>query len=77
MALWGLASLGRSRVRTLPSCLRVISRFTAWVKVPFGPFTVTVLSSSTVTVTPAGTVIGSFPIRDIVLHLHCVSVYQM
>lgn len=42
-----------------------------------GAFTVTVLSSSTVTVTPAGTVIGSFPIRDIVLHLHCVSVYQM
>ena len=50
-----------------PSSARstVIGEATAWLRVPFGPFTVTTLSS-TVTSTPAGTGTGSLPMRDIV-----------
>ena len=33
---------------------------------PFGPFTVTTLSSVTVTVTPAGIAIGNLPTLDII-----------
>ncbi len=36
---------------------------------PWGPFTVTVLASSTATDTPEGTGMGDFPMRDISAHL--------
>ena len=37
----------------------------SWCRVPLGPFTVTTFPSPMVTSTPAGTVIGILPIRDI------------
>ena len=70
MDLWGLESLGRATMISPFSCDTLMSLLTFWESVPLGPFTVTRLSSSTVTVTPAGTGIGSLPIRDIFLHLH-------
>ncbi len=49
----------------VPSSSRatVIGAATVCVRVPFGPFTIT-CAPSRVTSTPAGTVIGSLPIRD-------------
>jgi hypothetical protein len=44
-----------------------MSGCSGWVSVPFGPLTVTTLPGSIVTVTPFGTGMGDFPIRDIVV----------
>src|SRR5258708_1843529 len=51
------------------SCARCIAPGTVRVSSPFGPFTVTVLPSLSVIVTPLGTAIGAFPIRDMCLSL--------
>ena len=40
--------------------------FMSWVSVPLGPFTVTSVSSTFI-VTPAGMLMGNFPILDILL----------
>ena len=57
------SSSGRVTLISPPSLATVIGSTTAWVSEPFGPFTVTV-GPSMVTSTPAGTGIGSRPIRD-------------
>src|SRR5579872_2994247 len=59
-----LASLGRTTVSVPFSMLYERSGLRRRTSVPFGPFTVIVPSSAGVTVTPAGTAIGRFPIRD-------------
>src|SRR3954463_4812680 len=61
------SSLGRT-TSTEPSSplATVIGAATSWLRVPFGPFTVTRRSSS-VTSTPDGTVMGSLPIRDMLV----------
>src|SRR6188768_518369 len=58
------SSLGRT-TSMAPSSPRVtvIGAATLWLKVPFGPLTVTRRSSSA-TSTPDGTVMGSLPMRD-------------
>src|SRR3954452_665057 len=58
------SSSGRETAMTPSSCATVIGSATTWVRVPFGPFTVT-LWPSMLTSTPEGTGTGSFPIRDI------------
>src|SRR3954451_5945170 len=52
------------RTRSWPSWRTSISSATVQASWPLGPFTVTVWPSR-VTVTPAGTAIAFFPIRDI------------
>src|SRR6187200_3025055 len=65
------SSLGRATSMTPSSPrLTVIGAATLWLRVPFGPFTVT-RRSSTATSTPDGTGMGSLPIRDI--SLSCLS----
>src|SRR3954447_22094350 len=56
------SSLGRATAMTPSSCETVMGSATTWVKVPFGPFTVTFWPSM-LTSTPEGTGTGSFPIR--------------
>src|ERR1700754_3355957 len=58
------SSFGRATL-SVPSSARsiVIGATTVWLRVPFGPFTVTSLPSI-VTSTPLGTGMGSRPIRD-------------
>src|SRR5262245_41813834 len=58
------SSEGRDTVMVAPSCLTVICGCSVRVSSPLGPFTCTVFPV-TFTVIPAGTVTGSFPIRDI------------
>src|SRR5690242_10107686 len=64
-ALLRRSSSGRWTSST-PSSARatVIGSATVWLRVPFGPLTVTTLSSSA-TSTPDGTGTGSLPMRDI------------
>src|SRR4051812_21925340 len=62
--LWVLVSLGRVTTSTSPSWLTLISGWRSRDSVPFGPVTVT-WRPSMATSTPAGTWIGSRPIRDI------------
>src|SRR5689334_5279383 len=59
------SSSGRATAIVPSSCATVIGSTTTWLRVPFGPFTVT-LRPSMVTSTPDGTGTGSFPILDIV-----------
>src|SRR5690606_31528615 len=63
--LCNVSSDGRDTVIVLPSIATLISWWITRLSSPFGPFADTLLPSI-LTVTPAGTVIGSFPIRDIV-----------
>src|ERR1700676_4840296 len=58
-------SSGRSSTRTSPSWRMLMAAGTARASSPWGPLTVTVLSSPTATDTPDGTVIGERPTRDI------------
>ena len=66
MALLRRSSSGR-RSCTVPSSARstVIGSTTVCDRVPFGPLTVT-MRPSMATSTPDGTVIGSFPMRDMI-----------
>src|SRR5690349_8193683 len=61
------SSLGRA-TSTVPSSAlaTVIGAATVWLRVPFGPFTVT-RRSARVTSTPDGTGMGSLPIRDMLV----------
>ena len=61
--LCNCSSDGRVTVIVEPSIFTVISGWIVRESSPFGPFTDT-LFPSTLTVTPAGTSTGSFPIRD-------------
>src|ERR1700749_1540451 len=60
------SSLGRLTVMTDSSLTTEIGSATVRLRVPFGPFTLTAWPSMA-TSTPLGTVMGSRPIRDIVL----------
>src|SRR5687767_6669301 len=64
-ALCLVSSLGRFTVMVPLSCEMSISAGMSRESSPLGPFTVTRLPS-TVIVTPEGTVIGFFPMRDII-----------
>ena len=70
MALLRRSSSGRLSC-TVPSSARsmLMGSTTVCDRVPFGPLTVTVRPSMA-TSTPDGTVMGSFPMRDIVLTPH-------
>ena len=64
MALLRRSSSGRlTRIAPSSSRSTVIGSITVCVRVPLGPFTVTVRPSMD-TSTPDGTVMGSFPMRD-------------
>src|SRR5688572_4743658 len=56
---------GRETMTLAPSIFTDICECSVRLSSPFGPFTCTVLPSI-LTVTPAGTATGSFPIRDMV-----------
>ena len=66
MALARWLSLVGVRVSWPSAWATVISSGTVWESWPLGPFTATDCPDS-VTVTPAGTVIAFFPIRDMSL----------
>src|SRR5512141_144823 len=61
--LWVFCSVGRVTTSVLSSRLRVMSGWSARLRLPLGPLTVT-LRPSMVTSTFDGTVMGSRPIRD-------------
>src|SRR5919112_4378756 len=60
------SSLGRLTAMVPSSWATVIGGATVWIRVPLGPLTVTRRSSSA-TSTPAGTGMGSLPMRDMLL----------
>jgi len=63
-----LSSFGRFTVTTFSSTWISIKEENVRVKEPLGPLTVTSFPAATSTVTPAGTVISLFPIRDITFY---------
>ena len=70
MALLRRSSSGRlTTIAPSSSRSTVIGSITVWLRVPLGPLTVTVRPSMA-TSTPDGTVMGSFPMRDMVLTPH-------
>ena len=72
-ALDAVVSSLRTTWSSVPSSLMVTSSEKVRVSSPFSPLTVTV-EPSMVTVTPAGTVTGCLPIRDIVSSYHFLPV---
>src|SRR5438067_32414 len=62
------SSSGRATEMTPSCCETVIGSATTWLKVPFGPFTVTLWPSIVIS-TPEGTGVGNLEPRDVALLL--------